>query len=314
VGFAINDQAARGGSSIISAITLAVNRTAPQLTGTAVTFTAAASGGIAPYQYKFLVYDGYGWSPVTSWSELNTFTWTPSKANADYRVGVWARSAGNAKDEPEASASSPFPISAPAPVVVSSVTVSANKAAPQVAGTSITWTATAAGGVSPLQYKWLVYDPNGWAPKTGWTTSNTFTWTPASASADYRVGVWVRGGDNLDDAPQVSASEAFAIASPAATPRATAVVVSVNKIAPQVVGSAITATATVSGGVAPYNFKWFIYDANGWTAVTSWTSSSTFVWIPTKPGADYQIGVWVRSAGNTNDELEVSGTLPFPIR
>jgi hypothetical protein len=313
VAFAIAGSGSATSGSVISAITLAVNRTAPQLTATPITFTATATGGVVPYQYKFLVYDGLGWNAVTGWSELNTFTWTPAIANPDYRVGVWARSAGNSRDEPEASASSPFAIAAPAPVLVSAVTIAANKTAPQKAGTAITWTATASGGVAPVQYKWLVYD-DSWKVVTGWSTSNTFTWTPSVANADYQVGVWVRGGNNTNDTLEVSTSTPFPITAAAATPRANAVVLGVNRIAPQTVGTTMIATATVSGGVGPYTYKWLVYDANGWQAVTGWTSSNTYSWTPTKADANYQIGVWVRSAGNTNEEIEASGTLPFVIK
>jgi hypothetical protein len=177
----------------------------------------------------------------------------------------------------------------------------------------VTWTATATSGTAPLQYKWLVYDANGWAAKTAWTTSNTFAWTPTSASTEYRVGVWVKGANNTNDAEEASASTPFEIKAPTSQ-TITSAVVSANKIAPQNSGSTIIATATVSGGAAPYTFKWFIYDANGWAAVSGWTTSNTFTWTPSHPDPNYQIGVWVRQAGNTKDELEVSATLLFPIK
>jgi hypothetical protein len=252
---------------------------------------------------------------VTGWSLLNAFTWTPATPNPDYRVGVWARSAGNGKDEPEASASSPFPITAPAPpALVTAVTIAANKVAPQTAGTSITWTATASGGVAPYHYKFLVHDGIAWKAATGWSTSNTFTWTPATAYADYQVGVWVRGAYNTNDTLEVSTSKAFAIVAPAAAPTVSSVVVGVNKLSPQNVGTTILATAAVAGGVAPYSYKWFVYDGHGWQAMTGWSSSNTFAWTPSRPYAEYQVGVWVRSAGNTTDTLEASGTLPFVIK
>ncbi len=314
VAYEIRGEAATSGA-IISAISLAVNRTAPQLSGTTITFTATAVGGVLPYQYKFLIYDGTAWTAATGWSQLNTFAWTPSQAGADYRVGVWARGAGNSRDEPESSASSPFPITAPAPVLVGSVSIAANRVAPQAIGTSVTWTATATGGVAPLQYQWLLYDGSPtWRVVSNWSTSNTFTWTPSAANADYRVGVWVRGGNNTNDAEEASASEAFVITATPVVSRVSSVVLSVNRIAPQTVGTTITASATVTGGAAPYSYKWFIYDAYGWQAVTGWSSSSTFAWTPSRADSNYQIGVWVRSAGNTNDELEASATLPFVIR
>jgi hypothetical protein len=78
-----------------------------------VTFTATASGGTAPYQYKWWVFDGATWILTRNWSASNTYAWTPGEVNANYQVGVWVRSLGNTVDNPEGSAYGgfPFPIS-----------------------------------------------------------------------------------------------------------------------------------------------------------------------------------------------------------
>ena len=93
---------------------LSANLAAPQNVGTAITFTAAASGGQGPYQYKWWVYDGVTWRVVKNWSAGSTFTWQPTTANAAYRVGVWARSATTTTDSMEANTSVPFAITAKA--------------------------------------------------------------------------------------------------------------------------------------------------------------------------------------------------------
>lgn len=310
-------------SATVSTVTLVVNRVAPQPPATPITFTATPSGGAAPTQYKWLLDDGGGWTALTGWSALNAFTWTPAHANANFRVGVWARSAGSTKDEAEASASSAFAITAPAVTRVSTAAVSPNKTAPQAPGAAITWTATAAGGTGSREYKWLIYDGARWAVSGTWTTSNTFVWTPAIADPNYRVGVWVRTAGNTVDADEASASMAFPIAAtataqptPTPTPtttRATAVAVSANRTSPQAPGTTITWAATPTGGVAPYQYKWLIYDGARWTASGTWTSSNTFAWTPSLADPNYRVGVWVRSAGNTVDAEEVSASLPFPI-
>jgi glucose/arabinose dehydrogenase len=101
-GFAVVGNALR-----ITALT--ANKSAPQAPGTAITFTATATGGTAPYQYKWWVYNGT-WQIAQTWSASNTFAWTPGTANSGYLVGVWVKSAGNPADTLEATASLAFPI------------------------------------------------------------------------------------------------------------------------------------------------------------------------------------------------------------
>ena len=313
--YAISADATSRTGAGVGTVTLVADRVAPQMIMTPVTFTASASGGVMPYQFKWVLYDGGSWTALTSWSALHTFTWTPGTANPNYKVGVWARSAGSSKDEPESSASSDFAITAPAPVRVASVTVAANRQAPQPAGSAITWTATASGGRAPLQYKWLIYDGSpSWIPQTGWTTSNTFTWTPASATPNYRVGVWVRGSDNTADEPEASTFREFIITSPVGSAPISSVALSANKSAPQTAGGTVVVSAAVAGGAGPYQFKWLIYDGASWNAVGGWTASNTFSWTPSRPDLNYIIGVWVKSATNPRDEFEVSATLPFAIK
>jgi cell wall-associated protease len=81
---------------------LTANRTAPQPAGTTITFTATASGGTAPYQFKWWLWVGTGWWVVRDWGAGNTYTWTPTVANAQHQVTVWARSAGQTANVAEA--------------------------------------------------------------------------------------------------------------------------------------------------------------------------------------------------------------------
>ena len=285
-------------SSVVSAITLSVNRTAPQVIGTAITFSAFATGGVTPQQYKWLVDDGTGLRPVTAWSAIDSFTWTPGIANPHYRVGVWARSAGNSSDSPEASASTAFAIVEPAPVAVTAVTLSANRIAPQAPGTPVTFQATPAGGQS-VQYKWLIYDGTPtWVQATGWTSSSSFVWTPTTANPNYAVRVWARSTGVTSDAPQAQADMTFAIAQPAPV-RLSAVTMAANRSVPQAAGTQITFQAAAAGGAAEYKF--LLYDGSPtWQFLTGWTTQSSFTWTPASANPNYVMRVWVRSAGSTS--------------
>ena len=141
----------------VSSVSLTADKTAPQVPGTPLTFTAQPAGGVAPYQYKWLISDGPTTTVAVNWTVNNRYTWTAGTANPKYVVSVWVRSAGNSADALEASASLPFAIGAAAANgPATSVALVANRVAPQPPFTAITWTATPVGGIAPLQYKWLV--------------------------------------------------------------------------------------------------------------------------------------------------------------
>jgi subtilisin family serine protease len=284
----------------VSSVTLSANKASPQAPGTTVTWTATATGGAAPYSYKWWVYDGQSWTPG-NWTSSNTFAWTPA-ANGSYQVFVWAKSNGNGADTYEAYKSAAFTISAPA---VSSVTLSANKVAPQAPGTTVTWTATATGGAAPLSYRWWVYDGQNWS-SSSWSNSNSYAWTPA-ASAPYQVFVWVKSNGNAADTYEAYKSAAFTIS----VPTVSSVTLSANKTAPQQPGTTVTWTATATGGTAPYSYRWWVYDGQTWTS-GNWTASNTFAWTPAASAA-YQVFVWVKSSGNAADTYEAYKSSAFTI-
>ena len=67
--------------------------------GTTITFTTAAAGGVAPYQYKWWVFDGATSIVGQDWSTSNTFAWTPMQPKPSYRITVWARNASSIVDK-----------------------------------------------------------------------------------------------------------------------------------------------------------------------------------------------------------------------
>jgi len=315
--FAIN------GTGATSSVGLTANRVAPQPPFTAITWTAVPVGGAAPHQYKWLVSDGTTSTVLANWSTTSSFIWTPSTSNANYRVTVWARSAGNTSDAQEAAASAAFPIqesgsSGGGIAAVSAVSLSADKSQPQAAGSSITWTARGTGGVAPLAYKWFVFDGSTWTLGADWSTNTIFAWTPAAANPNYRVLVWAKSYGNPNDKADVTADQGFAITAPTGgtTPTGTPVshvTLTSNKPSPQNVGSTVVFTAQAFNGSAPYQYQWWIFDGQRWTAATSWLTSATFSWTPSKGDPKYQVAVRARSAGSTSDAGEATLAMPFVI-
>jgi hypothetical protein len=76
------------------------------------------------------------------------------------------------------------------PVHVASLT--ADRVAPQRLGTTVTFTAVAAGGTAPYEYQWRVYNGTKWVTVSGWSSNNQFVWTPTTATSLYQVRAVVR--------------------------------------------------------------------------------------------------------------------------
>jgi hypothetical protein len=190
----------------VASVAITADRPAPQAPGTSITFTAIPSGGTAPQHFKWFAYDGTAWTIVGDWNVSPTLTWTPSAANPDYRIGVWARSADSARDAADATASLSFAIAVPR---VTDVTIASSLASPLLEGATVTFTASASGGIQPYEYKWLVFNGVAWTAVTAWSPGSTFAWTDSPVNPLRRVGVWVRSAGSLADAPEFAQSIAF---------------------------------------------------------------------------------------------------------
>ena len=136
------------------------------MTGTAITLTAAAQGGIASgnVEYKFVaeyqLADGTWATPMLlrDYATNPMYTWTPSDPLI-YTLVVYARVVGSTQ---------PYDVYgyinyAIQPANLTGVTLTASPRAPQPTGTAITLTAAAQGGIAPanVEYKFVVGIPAG---------------------------------------------------------------------------------------------------------------------------------------------------------
>jgi hypothetical protein len=271
----------------VTNVTLTSDLVSPQALGKTVTWTAIADGGEGPYSYRWFVETSPGVWWNSAWESSNTFAWTPTAANASYRVLVGVRSAWNT-GVAEFSVTKPYAIHAP----VTGVTLYSNAVAPQNQGTTVTWTAYALGGEGPYQYQFAVWDGVAWTVTRPWGASNTYAWTPAVANPDYRVAVQARGAWN-PGAVEFQTWKPFAIRD-----AATSLTLTPGAPAPGAVGKTVTFTAAAAGGQAPYQYRWSIWNG-AWTVVVPWSTSASFTWTPTAANSANRVGVEVRSAGNT---------------
>ena len=133
-----------------------------------------------------------------------------------------------------------------------------------------------------------------------------------AVAAAMLLGVTAACGGGAPAAPAAAATPATATPAKPVTP-ITAVALTADRSAPQAPGTTITWTAVPTGGVAPYQYKWWVSDGKAWSPGADWSSANTFAWTPKLPQAKYMVAVWVRSAGNSADAAELLNQLEFPI-
>jgi hypothetical protein len=186
-------------SQALTLTSFTADKTGAQPAGTATTFTATASGGAAPYQYRWWVWNGTVWTLLQDWTSTNTHTWTPTTAGS-YTFHVWARSNGTSGDPPEAYGYLPVTVTGTSQsLTLTSFT--ANRTGTRPIGRPTTFTATTSGGTAPYQYRWWVWDGTAWTLLRDWTTTNTHTWTPMTAGS-YTFHVWARSNGTSGDPPE----------------------------------------------------------------------------------------------------------------
>jgi hypothetical protein len=260
----------------------------PTATGTTITWTARARGGSAgPLQYSFWrLHEGIGWTEVQPYSMSNSYTWTPTWGDeGKYALQVWVRSAGSTAKYEAWLGTGTFEITR------SAVQLTSNVSFPAAPGTAVTWTASVADTSSPVDYTFWVYNQGTgtWTNPQGYSSTSTFSWTPAAGR--YAIQVWVRRAGSTATYDAWRGTDILTIAS--STPKVLSLKPSVTPTS----GTAVTWTAVATGGTAgPLQYEFWVFDGSSWQIAQSYSSSNSFSWTPASPGK-YAVQVWVRSAG-----------------
>jgi hypothetical protein len=164
----------------------------PTVVGTRITWSATATGGSPPVQFKFLLRDDAGvWSVLQDYSPVSSVPWLPTQAG-NYVLQVWARSTGSTAAFEDWRGTETFTVNPSTVPVVSSLTT--DTGLPAISMNSMTWTAIAAGGITPLEYEfWRFRQGSGWTLARGYSPSPTYVWSPMlGEEGTYHLQVWVR--------------------------------------------------------------------------------------------------------------------------
>src|SRR5207253_306975 len=211
---------------------------------------------------KWWLWNGTAWNIVQDWSGSATFVWTPTVANPNYQVIAWVRSAGNTVDTFESYKQLAFAINPSAPATLTGITT--DKTAQQRPGLTITFTASAIAARGSSDLKWWLWNGTAWSIVQDWSASATFVWRPTTPNAAYQVIAWVRSAGNTADMLESYKQLAFAINPPAP---ATLTGITTDKPAPQRRLVTIKVAASVTGGTAPYQYKWWLWNGTAWSIV-----------------------------------------------
>jgi hypothetical protein len=297
--------------SITTFNSLTSSATYPLVVGTAATWTASATNNLGPVEYKFFLYKKTAWVMVQDYGPSNTYTWTPTAADAGtpYFVQVWARAVGSTAQYDVWRGTFSFDV-VPAPL-----TLTADVDFPTPPGNQITWTAVLGNPpAGAVEYQFQVVDTstNTTTILRSYSSSNKAQWVPMSAGHFIVQGLERQVGssaqyDLIASTPTLQVS---------ATPL-TITSFSTPTIFPAPTGTPITWTARVQGGMSgPIQYEFWLYSTTrGWLNAQPYGPSETFTWTPTWTDAgDYAVQVWVRSNGSTASYDAYAGTSVFTIQ
>jgi hypothetical protein len=297
------------------ALTLAVTSSPTYATsGNAITWTATATGG-DPATRKYALFRRRAgttpWTPdvtAPAWQTSNVLSWTPTSADTGtWEIIVWVKD-GDTTATQNTYGYAAYANAGPVQVVAPLSVTGSGSPAYSVYGNTITWTASASGGV-PSTYQYAFFRRRAgttpWTPdvtQAAWQSSGTFNWTPSSAdTGTWEIIIWAKDGNT----PATMNTYGYAAYYNAQPVQVVAPLTLSCSVSPSTTysGETVSMNANASGGVTStrqYAFFRRRAGATAWIpAATSpaWQNSNSSSWTPapTDTGT-WETYVWVKDS------------------
>ena len=246
--------------------------------GTSFKVTAKAAGGTSPYTYAYY----YKKSTASSWTTKKAYSSTTSATYTINTAGTYDVKV-SVKDNDGNVADKTFSVFVGQAELENNSTLSSTVVKP---GTSITATASAAGGTGSYTYAfwWQKMGGSGWNTKKAYSTSKTATYTFNTAGA-YNVRI------SAKDSSGKIKSVTYHVYITTLTNSSTLSATSVSK------GTAIKATGKSSNGsgTKEYAFYWKKTTSSTWTTKSAYGVASTATYTFNTAGT-YDIRISVKDS------------------
>ena len=246
--------------------------------GQSVTLTGKASGGVSPYQYKYY----YKTKAEANWHPLNDFNSTSSMpfkpANAvPYQVCIKVR------DADKVIKSTYFDLTV-ASALQNKSTVSSTSV---TLGQSVTLSGKASGGASPYQYKYYYKTKTeaNWHPLNDFNSTSSIPFKPSEA-VPYQLCIKVRDNNQMIVNKYFDLTVASALQNKSTVSGTTVTL-----------GQSVTLTGKASGGVTPYEYRYYYKtkaEAN-WHPLNDFSATCSMPFKPSE-ATQYRLCIKVRDA------------------
>lgn len=181
---------------------------------------------------------------------------------------------------------------------------------PLVAGSPVTWTATATNNLGPVEYRFYLYKKTGWVMVQDYGPANTYTWTPGAADAGtpYFLQVWARAVGSTAQYEAWRGTFTFDVVPAPLT-------LTANVDFPTPPGNQITWTATLGSpgaGAVEYQFQVVDTATNQTTILRNYSPSNQAQWVPLSAGRFIVQGL-ERQVGSTAPYELIASTPPLDV-
>jgi hypothetical protein len=181
---------------------------------------------------------------------------------------------------------------------------------PVLAGTPITWSASATSKRGAVEYAFWLYSSGSWVKVQDYSSNPSFMWAPRwSDRGIHAVQVWARTVGSPASYEAWVGTDLFNVTT-------TPLQLTASTDFPVPPGQPITwtaAMASVPAGIQlEYEFWTFEKSTGAWTKAQSYGPENEFTWTPSTTGT-YGVQVWARQVGSSSEYDIWTGSDPFTV-